>query len=252
MNWRLCLLILVLLPLLVVVAKLFGRRLQALSTRFKTRPPVSTLVEEVIAGIRVVKSFVQSKREEQRFVAQVNRLPCSWPSPGRPSWPCSCRSISLLTFSAAAAVLWYGGQSGHRRNRVTRRPVCLCAVCRHSHRPVQFGSSRVCADQGSSRSDATRLRNTGHPSGDADAAESGGACLPSTAMCGQKASALPTMPASRCCRTCLSKPNRANSWPSSVRPARARRRSSISSIDSMIRLKAASQSTVTICVRYAG
>ena len=32
MNWRLCLLILLLLPLLVLVAKLFGRRLKALST----------------------------------------------------------------------------------------------------------------------------------------------------------------------------------------------------------------------------
>jgi len=32
MNWRLCLLILVLLPLLVIVAKFFGRRLKSLST----------------------------------------------------------------------------------------------------------------------------------------------------------------------------------------------------------------------------
>jgi subfamily B ATP-binding cassette protein MsbA len=61
MNWRLCLLILVLLPLLVVVAKLFGRRLRALSTTIQDQTAsVSTLVEEVIAGIRVVKSFVQN------------------------------------------------------------------------------------------------------------------------------------------------------------------------------------------------
>ncbi|MBA3752630.1 MAG: ABC transporter ATP-binding protein, partial [Nitrospira sp.] len=72
MNWRLCLLILVLLPLLVVVAKLFGRRLRALSTTIQDQTAsVSTLVEEVIAGIRVVKSFVQGRREEQRFVTQV-------------------------------------------------------------------------------------------------------------------------------------------------------------------------------------
>jgi subfamily B ATP-binding cassette protein MsbA len=46
--------------------------LRALSTKIQDQTAsVSTLVEEVIAGIRVVKSFVQTKREEERFVAQV-------------------------------------------------------------------------------------------------------------------------------------------------------------------------------------
>src|SRR5574338_1326338 len=63
MNWRLCLLILILLPLLVLVAKLFGRRLKSLSTSIQDETAaLSTLVEEVIAGIRVVKSFVQTHR----------------------------------------------------------------------------------------------------------------------------------------------------------------------------------------------
>jgi subfamily B ATP-binding cassette protein MsbA len=63
MNWRLCLLILVLLPLLVIVAKLFGRRLKALSTSIQDQTAtLSTMIEEVIAGIRIVKSFVQTTR----------------------------------------------------------------------------------------------------------------------------------------------------------------------------------------------
>ena len=55
MNWRLCLLILVLLPLLVVVAKVFGRRLKSLSTSIQDQTAaLSTLLEEVISGIRIV------------------------------------------------------------------------------------------------------------------------------------------------------------------------------------------------------
>ncbi len=110
MNWQLCLLILVLLPLLVVVAKLFGRRLRALSTTIQDQTAsVSTLVEEVIAGIRVVKSFVQTKREEQRFVTQVqSAMELSLRRATIMAW--FVPTITFVTFAAAATVLWYGGR----------------------------------------------------------------------------------------------------------------------------------------------
>ncbi len=109
MNWRLCLLILVLLPLLVLVAKFFGRRLKALSTSIQDQTAaLSTLVEEVISGIRIVKSFVQTRREEDRFSAQVNQaLTLTLRRAG--IMAVFIPVISLLTFSAAAAVLWFGG-----------------------------------------------------------------------------------------------------------------------------------------------
>ncbi len=110
MNWQLCLLILVLLPLLVVVAKLFGRRLRALSTTIQDQTAsVSTLVEEVIAGIRVVKSFVQTKREEQRFAAQV-RTALDLALRRATVMAVFVPTITFVTFAAAAAVLWYGGR----------------------------------------------------------------------------------------------------------------------------------------------
>ena len=110
MNWRLCLLILVLLPLLVFVAKFFGRRLKSLSTSIQDQTAaLSTLIEEVIAGIRVVKSFVQTTREEARFSAQVEQsLSLTLRRAG--IMAVFIPVISLLTFSAAAAVLWYGGR----------------------------------------------------------------------------------------------------------------------------------------------
>ena len=110
MNWRLCLLILILLPLLVLVAKIFGRRLKTLSTSIQDHTAaLSTLVEEVISGIRIVKSFVQMQREETRFAGQVNdtlRLTLHRAGIMAVFIPV----ISLVTFSAAAAVLWYGGR----------------------------------------------------------------------------------------------------------------------------------------------
>src|SRR6476619_1253062 len=110
MNWRLCLLILVLLPLLVFVAKFFGRRLKSLSTSIQDQTAaLSTLIEEVIAGIRIVKSFVQTTREATRFSSQIDQtLSLTMRRAG--IMAVFIPVISLLTFSAAAAVLWYGGR----------------------------------------------------------------------------------------------------------------------------------------------
>ncbi|HKP00485.1 MAG TPA: ABC transporter ATP-binding protein [Nitrospiraceae bacterium] len=110
MNWRLSLLILVLLPLLVLVAKVFGRKLKSLSTSIQDHTAaMSTLIEEVISGIRIVKSFVQTRREETRFAAQVEQT-LALTMRKAVVMAVFIPVISLLTFSAAAAVLWYGGR----------------------------------------------------------------------------------------------------------------------------------------------
>lgn len=110
MNWRLCLLILLLLPLLVLVARFFGRKLKSLSTSIQDHTAaLSTLTEEVVSGIRIVKSFVQTDRETRRFSEQIERnLSLGMRRAG--IMAVFIPVISLLTFSAAAAVLWYGGR----------------------------------------------------------------------------------------------------------------------------------------------
>ena len=109
MNWRLCLLILLLLPTLVFVARLFGKRLKALSTTIQDHTAATaTVVEEVFSGIRIVKSFVQTSREERRFATQVRKTLETTLS--RASvLAVFVPIITLLTFVAAGAVLWYGG-----------------------------------------------------------------------------------------------------------------------------------------------
>ncbi|MBI3603109.1 MAG: ABC transporter ATP-binding protein [Nitrospirae bacterium] len=109
MNWRLCLLILLLLPVLVLVARFFGRRLKALSTSIQDQTAsITTLAEEVFSGIRVVKSFVQTDREERRFARQADQA-LQIALRRAAVLAVFVPIITLLTF-AAAAVLWYGGR----------------------------------------------------------------------------------------------------------------------------------------------
>lgn len=68
MNWQLTVLVFVVVPLIIGVATSFGRRLRRLSTAVQDRLADATAVlEETLAGVRVVKSFVQEESERRRF-----------------------------------------------------------------------------------------------------------------------------------------------------------------------------------------
>ena len=110
MNWKLCLLIVFLLPILILVARIFGKRLKALSTQIQDQTAsVSTLIEEVISGIRVVKSFVQTDREAGRFGLALRRLVAQAIQRAN-VLSVFIPTITLLTLIMAGGVLWYGGK----------------------------------------------------------------------------------------------------------------------------------------------
>lgn len=109
MNWRLCVLILLLLPALVLVARVFGRRLKTLSTSIQDETArASTILEEVVSGIRVVKSFAREEYERERFRTQVCRTLDIVLTRAR-IMAVFVPVITFATFASAAAVLWYGG-----------------------------------------------------------------------------------------------------------------------------------------------
>ena len=110
MNWQLCLFILVLLPILILIARLFGRRLKSLSTAIQDQTALlTTLVEEVISGIRVVKSFVQTERENSRFRVALHQL-ITKTLKRKAILALFIPTVTLLTFVMAGMVLWYGGK----------------------------------------------------------------------------------------------------------------------------------------------
>ncbi len=110
MNWRLCVLILILLPLLAIVARIFGKRLKALSIKIQDQTAhVTTLIEEVVSGIREVKSFVQGQREEARFRLGVEGL-LATTMQRTAVLAVFVPVITFFTFVMAIGVLWYGGK----------------------------------------------------------------------------------------------------------------------------------------------
>jgi ATP-binding cassette, subfamily B, bacterial MsbA len=109
-NWRLCLMILAVLPLIVLTGMFFGRRLKKLSREIQDRTAeATTALEEVVSGIRVVKSFVAESYEGGRFrdfVGLTTRTSLRRAGVLAVFIPI----ISLLTFGSAVAILWFGAR----------------------------------------------------------------------------------------------------------------------------------------------
>jgi subfamily B ATP-binding cassette protein MsbA len=109
-NWKLTLLLLVIIPPMIGLALFFGRRLERLSTAVQDRLADATAVlEEAITGIRVVKSFTQETFEQSRF---ASRIEASFETVMRRT---RLRAIfvpliSLLAFSSITLLLWFGGR----------------------------------------------------------------------------------------------------------------------------------------------
>jgi len=72
MNWRLALLVLPILPLIFLVFGSFARRAMPLFTAVQQRlAALNTILQENLAGVRVVKAFVREDHEARRY-AQAN------------------------------------------------------------------------------------------------------------------------------------------------------------------------------------
>ncbi len=110
LNWQLTLFIIAILPPITFFAIYFGRRIERISTAVQDRLADSTTVlEESLSGIRVIKSFGRQAYEQARFTAQVERTFATALQRIR----LRATFIPLITFfslSAIIAVLWFGGR----------------------------------------------------------------------------------------------------------------------------------------------
>lgn len=110
LNAGLTLFILALVPVLIIIAFVFGSRVQRVSTRVQDQLADSTVVaEEGLQGVRIVKSFAREEYESGRYhlameqtfnvslkLALLNAV--------------FMAVMAFLGFSAIAAILWYGGR----------------------------------------------------------------------------------------------------------------------------------------------
>ncbi len=106
----LLLLVLVLAPALIVVAILFGRPLQRVSTQVQDEMALSTTTaEEALSGIRVVKSFVREDWELARYEGDLRRLVAT--ASRLALWRGLFAAVmTFLGFGAIAVILWYTGR----------------------------------------------------------------------------------------------------------------------------------------------
>ena len=109
LNWKLTGLILLILPPLMIFARVFGKRLRLFSEKLQDQVAQAVVVlEEVASSIKIVKSFTRENYERERFKKEietaferaVDKLKIS--SFFGPF-------ILSLTFMVSAVLIWYGG-----------------------------------------------------------------------------------------------------------------------------------------------
>ncbi len=109
-NWSLTLLMLAIVPVVMLAARLFGRRLSAISTEFQDRvAEANASAEEAITSVRVVKSFTAEGLEAERYGGLIGasyRIALK-----RAAFRAAFFSgIILAMFTAISVVLWVGGR----------------------------------------------------------------------------------------------------------------------------------------------
>jgi len=110
LNWRLTLLMAGVVPVVLVVAAFFNRRLRAYSVVVQDRlARMTAILEETIAGIRVVKSFAREPHEIQRFNGRIDSTYRAAMARVK-ARIIFVPVISFTVFSAIALVLWFGGR----------------------------------------------------------------------------------------------------------------------------------------------
>ncbi|MEE8260516.1 MAG: ABC transporter transmembrane domain-containing protein, partial [Nitrospinaceae bacterium] len=110
LNWKLSGLILIVLPPLMLFARIFGKRLRTLAGQVQDQLARTMVVlEEVFSSIKVVKSYNREEYEKKRFEegieaafdAEVKKVKVS--SFFGPF-------VLFLTFLVSALLIWYGGR----------------------------------------------------------------------------------------------------------------------------------------------
>ncbi len=109
-SWKLTLLALVVLPLTLSVIVMVGKRLRRYSHRQQERlADLTSVLQETVYGIRVVKAFAMEPFENRRYLRESDRLFTQMFKISRMHRATSPLSELLATI-VGAVILWYGGR----------------------------------------------------------------------------------------------------------------------------------------------
>ena len=110
LNWKLTGLILLVLPPLMLFARIFGKRLRVLTEKVQDKIAQALVVlEEVASSIKIVKSYTREPYEKKRFENEIESA--FEQSIGKVRISSSFGPLILgLTFLVSTILIWYGGQ----------------------------------------------------------------------------------------------------------------------------------------------
>ena len=115
-DWRLTLFMFALIPLVMLFAILFGRRLRKFSSAVQDQlASATTILEEALAGVRVVQSFTRERYEVGRFRDSIEttfNLAMKRVRLSALFGPVT----SFLGFAAVVSIFWFGGHEVLRGN----------------------------------------------------------------------------------------------------------------------------------------
>ena len=109
MNWRLTLLILAIVPVSLLLFGVFGRRVRPMFTRVQQNlAALNTVLQENLAGTRVVKAFAREPHEAERF-RQANQTLLNENLAVFRTLALLIPTIFLVANLGTAGIVWYGG-----------------------------------------------------------------------------------------------------------------------------------------------
>lgn len=110
-SWKLSLVMLSMLPVVIVLASIAGRRLRKLSTEVQDRlAEANAGAEEAIVGVRVVQAFTAEALESARYASKIAEAFKTAVRVGSLRAAYFGAGISFATFSSIALVIWFGGR----------------------------------------------------------------------------------------------------------------------------------------------
>lgn len=109
-HWQLSLFVLIVIPIIAFAANKFGQRIRKFSSSIQTRiANISSILQETIVGVEVVKSFGAENKEIERFKEENART--LQLSIKRTRFIAALTpSMEILTLIGLAGILWYGGR----------------------------------------------------------------------------------------------------------------------------------------------
>jgi len=111
LNWKLSILTFIAAPLIAIAVNLLGKKIRSVGGQVQERAAeMNSLLQQTIAGVRVVKSFAREDFEDRRFEVQNERNFKT----GMKAVRVSALLTPIVEFFAVigvAAVFWYGGMA---------------------------------------------------------------------------------------------------------------------------------------------